>query len=109
MNRKFLINNDDVLPYFDFMYLGYRAIEKFKAEGRYDKAKQLKPIMDSYVAKFKRQYYLLKKKAVQKQIVKQFYQAKARAEASKVAGKDNFEKYCGNTTNNSGSNNANTN
>ena len=103
MNRKFYIKNEDVLPYFDFIYLGYRAIQKFESEGRYDKARQLKPIMESYVSKFKGQYYLLKKKAVEKQIVKQFYQVKARVQASKVAGKDSFEKYC----NNNGASNAN--
>lgn len=95
MNKKFYIKNKDVLPYFDFMYLGYRAMERYKERGLYDKYRKLKSIMYPYTKKFMKQYYLIKKRRLVKEIRKQFNSFKRRVEAGKVAGKDNFEKFCG--------------
>lgn len=95
LNKRFYINDSDVLPYFDFLYLGTRTLNIYEKQGKLDKVKMLKPIMLAYTDKFKEQYFLLKKKAVEKQMVQLYRKVKARYDAAKVAGKDSFEGYCG--------------
>lgn len=95
MNAKYYIEDEDVLPYFDFLFLGYRALSVAEKKGQYDKIKTLKPTMIAYTEKFKKQYFLLKKQAVEKQMIQLYRKARAKYDAMKVAGKDSFESYCG--------------
>lgn len=94
MNEKFYLNSNEVLPYFDYMYLSFLTLKQYEDAKNYQKVLQLEPILKSYVASFKRQYYEIKKRSVEKQIVSQYMQAKQRYEAFKVAGKDSLERYC---------------